>query len=80
MYDLHLLDADLAYPRPRPIDADLVEIAFADLEPLDGEDLVGVWPHEAHAHVVVRGDGRQRGPFEGGLRPEELETEEYYVV
>ena len=96
MYDLHLLDADLVFLRPPTSDEGLVDIEFADMEPVDGEDLVGVMPHEAratvpvepydmvgvpeHAAVATLRSADRRRPFEGAPRPEDLETEEYYIV
>ena len=98
MYDLHLLDADLVFRRPPTVfDADLVDIEFADMEPVDADDLVGVFPHEARATVPLEpydvvgvighaavatapsGPPREGRPFEGPMRPEDLETEEYLL-
>jgi hypothetical protein len=52
MKNTYFVDADLVYHRPpRPADDDLVEIEFADMEPLDGRDLVGVEPLAAIATI-----------------------------
>ncbi len=50
MRNTHFADVDLLFRRPPTnSDDDLVEIEFADMEPLDGDEVVGVVPLEAIA-------------------------------
>ena len=53
MDNTFLLDVDLLFRRVPLDDEDLVDIEFADMEPVDADDLVGVLPHECRASVPV---------------------------
>src|SRR5687767_13920186 len=53
MDNTFLLDVDLLFRRVPVDDQDLVDIEFAEMEPVDADDLVGVLPLEARASVPV---------------------------
>lgn len=53
MENTHFVDLDLVIHRVPQVTSDLTEIEFADMEPLDDGDVVGVFPLEAVAMVPL---------------------------
>lgn len=80
MENTHFVDVDLAFRRVPQFASDLTELGFADLEPLDDGDVVGVQPMEAVALIPPPPAARPFAPRPftvPPLRPEDLETEEF---
>jgi hypothetical protein len=49
-----MLDLDLVFRKVAPgTDDELADIEFADMEPIDDVDLIGVSPHEAAASLAL---------------------------